>query len=108
MAAADWTGRRVRSDALGQSGSCSGDSELRHMKDSCQLDMGAVAERFSKVNWGQGGCDGKGKLDVEDWENKRTSQGKSEHTASGRGMAVTSVPAATLILEILPTRALWS
>lgn len=37
-------------------------NQSQETKDSCQLDMGTVAERFCKKSQGQGGCDGKEKL----------------------------------------------
>lgn len=49
MATADWIDQRVYSEVLGQSDSCSGETELRNTKDSCQLDMGAVTEQSART-----------------------------------------------------------
>lgn len=73
---ADWIDQRVYSDERSQSGSCSGESELRNAEDDCQLDVDAAAERSCKQSQSQGGCDGREKQKCSGWGEKENEPEK--------------------------------
>lgn len=76
LATTDWTDQRLYSDEQGQSGSCSGESELRNTQDNCQLDVDAAAERSCRQSQSWGSCDGREKQNFLRWREQENEPEK--------------------------------